>query len=172
MFKNTWNIVLEYGKNFFKWIFLAVVIGCLGGVVGSLFHIAIEHVTELRIHHNWIVYLLPVGAVVIALSYGFFKKQGALNTDRIIRAVQGEEDVPFILAPLIFFGATVTHLVGGSAGREGAALQLGGSIGYRVGKLVKLSSKALITLKTGIKQDPYITKACKMQILNTTIPNL
>lgn len=143
MIKNTASVILEYGKNFFKWIFLAVVIGCLGGVVGSLFHIAIDHVTELRIHHNWIVYLLPVGAVVIALSYGFFKKQGALNTDRIIRAVQGEEDVPFILAPLIFFGATVTHLVGGSAGREGAALQLGGSIGYRVGKLVKLSSKEL-----------------------------
>ena len=151
MFKNTAEIIAKYLKSFLKWILLSIVIGCLGGVVGSLFHIAIEQVTELRIHHTWLVYLLPFGAVVIALVYGFFKKYGALNTDRIIKAVQGEEEVSFILAPLIFFGATITHLVGGSAGREGAALQLGGSIGYRVGKLVRLSSKDLsIVVITGM----------------------
>ena len=61
------------------------------------------------------------------------------GTNNVIKSVRSEEDVPFLLAPLIFIGTTVTHLFGGSVGREGAALQLGGSIGEMTGKLIKLN---------------------------------
>lgn len=137
---------IKNGKNCLKWIVLAFTVGCLGGIVGSLFHIAIEYVTHLRLSNKWIIYCLPAGGVLIALMYGIFKKYGKLNTDRVIRALRGEDEVPFILAPLIFTGALITHLVGGSAGREGAALQLGGSIGYRVGKITGLSQKDMGTV--------------------------
>ncbi len=85
IFQNTY----EYGKTFIKWVLLAFVIGVIGGAVGSLFHIAIDYVTEVRLHNSYLVYLLPLGGIVIAGVYSLFKKCGMLNTDRIIRSVQG-----------------------------------------------------------------------------------
>ncbi len=128
----------QYIKALLKWTLLASVVGIIGGAVGSAFHISIDFVTELRSQHAWLVYLLPLGGLAIAGMYTLFKKYGRLDTNRILEAVQTEEKVPFVLAPLIFIGAVITHLLGGSAGREGAALQLGGSIGYRIGKTLKL----------------------------------
>jgi H+/Cl- antiporter ClcA len=129
---------LEYIKYFVKWTLLAIITGTLGGVIGSLFHICIDHATYIREQNPFLILLLPVGGVVIALVYNIYKKHGKLDTNRIIDSVTKDENVPFILAPLIFFSATITHLLGGSAGREGAALQLGGSIGYKVGKTARL----------------------------------
>ena len=91
------NSFIKNGKNCLKWIVLAFTIGCLGGIAGSLFHIAIEYVTHLRLSNKWIIYCLPAGGVLIALMYGIFKKYGKLNTDRVIRALRGEDEVPFIL---------------------------------------------------------------------------
>ncbi len=140
--KNTY----EYVSVFVKWVVIALITGIIGGITGSLFHIAIDSVTELRIKNEWLIYLLPLGGIIIAFVYAQSKKYGKLDTDRIIRSVQTEEGVPFILAPLIFFASTVTHLFGGSAGREGAALQLGGAIGYRIAKTARLSSGDIHTV--------------------------
>lgn len=71
--------------------------------------------------------------------YHPFRGKGKLNTNRILDAVETDERVPLTLSPLIFVSTLITHLFGGSAGREGAALQLGGSIGYNVGRLFRLS---------------------------------
>ena len=132
-----------YGKTFLKWIFLALLVGTIGGVVGSLFHISIDYVTELRAEHGWILFGLPLGGVVIAALYGLCKKAGKVDTNRVLEAVRTEEKVPFVMAPLIFASTVITHLFGGSAGREGAALQLGGSIGYRTGKIFRLGNADL-----------------------------
>ena len=131
---------LKYGKAFLKWTVLAVIIGLFGGVVGSLFHMCIDWVTEVRIHNTWFIYLLPLGGLAIILAYKLCSKFGKLNTDRVIKSVQENQNIPFILTPLIFFGATVSHLLGASVGREGAALQIGGSIGSSVGSLVRLKT--------------------------------
>lgn len=130
--------VLMYIKTFLKWILLSLIVGAAGGIVGSIFHKAVDYVTELRTAHIWIIFLLPFGGLAIAGMYRAFKSKGNIDTNRVIDSVSGKEKVPLIMLPLIFVSTVITHLLGGSAGREGAALQLGGSIGYNLGKAMHL----------------------------------
>ena len=138
----------EYIKVFLKWLIVAAVVGVIGGVIGSVFHILVENVTHLRTQNPHLIFLLPLGGVIIAAIYSFFKSKGHIDTNRVLEAVRGDKSVPIVMMPLIFISTVITHLVGGSAGREGAALQLGGSIGYNLGKLFKLSEedKHIITM--------------------------
>ena len=133
------NSSVKYIKSLFKWIFVSILVGFVGGVVGSVFHISIDVVTNLRTENSWLVFFLPVGGLLITGAYAFFRKKGKIDTNRVIESVRSDESVPLVMAPLIFFGTVLTHLFGGSAGREGAALQLGGSIGYNMGKGFKFN---------------------------------
>lgn len=130
----------KYLLTFLKWFVLAAVTGAVGGVVGALFHLSVEYVTGVRKAHSWIVFLLPVGGLVIA---GLYKLSGKkdIGTNEILDAVRSPQGVPALLAPLIFVSTVITHLFGGSAGREGAALQLGGSIAGLIGKIARLDEK-------------------------------
>lgn len=134
---------LNYIKTFLKWTLIATVIGIVGGIVGSLFHISVDLATEARTHNGWLLYLLPLGGVLIVVISKLCRAVGAMDTNKVIDAVRTNSEVSFIMAPLIFISTFITHLFGGSAGREGAALQLGGSIGYRIGKLFRLSNRDL-----------------------------
>lgn len=138
--KNTAKNTIEYIKPFFKWLFFAVVMGALGGVLGAAFHKCLDFVTQTRTHNTWLILLLPVAGIVITALYHPFRSKGKLNTNRVLDAVETDERVPLTLAPLIFISTLITHLFGGSAGREGAALQLGGSIGYNIGRLFRLGN--------------------------------
>lgn len=131
--------MLERFKNIIKWLFISVFMGALGGIFGSAFHFCIEFATHIRENNVWLIYLLPVAGVVIAALYHPFRKKGVLNTNRILSSVESDESVPLILSPLIFLGTVLTHLFGGSSGREGAALQLGGSLAYNIGRYLKLN---------------------------------
>ena len=120
------------------WLVLAAAVGLVCGGVGTAFHLSVEAVTELRGEHGWILWLLPLaGLVIVALYKGTRCEE--MGTNNVIRAVQSGEAVSPLLVPAIFLGTVLTHLCGGSAGREGAALQMGGSIGYNVGRLFRLS---------------------------------
>ena len=120
------------------WLVLAAAVGLVCGGVGTAFHLSVEAVTELRGEHGWILWLLPLaGLVIVALDKG--TRCEGMGTNNVIRAVQSGEAVSPLLVPAIFLGTVLTHLCGGSAGREGAALQMGGSIGYNVGRLFRLS---------------------------------
>lgn len=141
----------KYVKALLKWIILALCVGLVGGTIGSIFHLTIDIVTEFRAENNWVILFLPVGGVIIALLYWLSKKFGKIDTNRVLLAVKTEDGVPLIMAPLIFVSTIITHLLGGSAGREGAALQLGGSIGYNIGKLFRINKKDLhIIVMTGM----------------------
>ncbi len=131
----------EYIKTFIKWIVISSFLGLVGGSLGSLFHIAIEKVTHIREHNTYLIFLLPLGAVLITLIYRFFRSKGHIDTNRILEAARDGKKVPLVMMPLIFISTIITHLLGGSAGREGAALQLGGSLGYNIGKLLRLNDK-------------------------------
>lgn len=133
------NSSLKYIKSLLKWIFVSILVGFVGGLVGSLFHVSIDAVTNLRMENTWLIFFLPFGGLLITASYAIFKKEGKIDTNRVIESVRSSKSIPLIMAPLIFFGTVVTHLFGGSAGREGAALQLGGSIGYKFGKVFKFN---------------------------------
>ena len=120
------------------WLVLAAAVGLVCGGVGTAFHLSVEAVTELRGQHGWILWLLPLAGLVIVALYKGTRCEG-MGTNNVIRAVQSGEAVSPLLVPAIFLGTVLTHLCGGSAGREGAALQMGGSIGYNVGRLFRLS---------------------------------
>ncbi len=138
MFKENIKRLFVYIKTFCKWLVLASLVGCLGGIIGSAFHLSVDYVTELRTKHGWILFLLPLGGLIITGFYHLFRSKGHIDTNRVLEAVRSEEKVPLVMVPLIFISTVITHMLGGSAGREGAALQLGGSIGYNVGKAVHL----------------------------------
>jgi len=120
---------------FVRWTLTGLLIGAVCGAVGGLFAIAVEKVTELRQDTQWLIYLLPLGGLLIAGMYRLMKLPLSLGTDEIIRTCRTQGKVPILMAPAIFISTVLTHLLGGSAGREGAALQLGGSIGAAVGDL-------------------------------------
>ena len=137
--KNGARKIFEYIKPFLKWLFFATLMGVIGGIIGALFHKCLDIVTEIRENNFWLILLLPVAGLLITILYSPFRDKGRLNTNRVLDAVETDERVPFTLSPLIFVSTLISHLFGASVGREGAALQLGGSLGYNIGKLFKLS---------------------------------
>ena len=131
-----------YAAALLKWIVVGGLVGGVGGVVGALFHLGVNYATSVRLAHPWVLYLLPLGGLVIAGLYRLCKLEGT-GTTAVIESVHCGSDVPVLLVPLIFVSTVITHLCGGSAGREGAALQIGGGIGYRTGRLLHLGEKDL-----------------------------
>jgi len=133
--------IRKYCITFVKWITIALIVGATGGGVGALFSKAVIWVTGIRQANSWIIYLLPVGGLAIIGLYKLSKMSEDAGTNLIISSIRTNIDVPMVMAPLIFVSTVITHLLGGSAGREGAALQLGGSIGAKIGSLLKLDER-------------------------------
>lgn len=126
---------------FLKWIFMAGVVGLFAGAVGCLFNFGIEWATGMREQNGWLLFLLPAGGVAIAFIYKFCGREHDKGTNAVLAAIHNNERITILTAPLIFISSIITHLFGGSAGREGAALQLGGSIGEQVGRWFRLDDK-------------------------------
>ena len=106
---------------------LGVLIGVLGGLIGVCFAHLLSFVTNLRQTAPWLILLLPVGAIITTVLYRIFDMQDYGGTNEIILCIANQKPIRFVAAPLIFISTAITHLFGGSAGREGAALQLGGA---------------------------------------------
>ena len=121
-----------------QWLLLAVPTGLVCGAVGTAFHLSVEYVTELRAAQSWLLLCLPLAGLAIVALYKVTKCEG-VGTNNVIRAVQSGEPVSILLVPAIFLGTVLTHLCGGSAGREGAALQMGGTIGWWAGGVLHLN---------------------------------
>ena len=131
-----------YVTAMLKWLAVGALVGGVGGFVGAAFHLGVGYATQLRTGHPWVLYLLPLGGVVIVGLYKLCRLEGA-GTNAVIESVHFGKKVPTLLVPLIFVATVITHLCGGSAGREGAALQIGGGIGYRAGTLLLLGEMVL-----------------------------
>lgn len=129
-----------YLGTLLKWIAFAVATGIICGVVGSVFHIGVHHATELRMQHPWLLYCLPLAGLLIGVVYKGLKTTG-YGTNTIIDEVHTGKGISFWLLPTIFLTTMLTHLCGGSAGREGAALQMGGTIGYHAGRAFRLDDR-------------------------------
>lgn len=137
--KETFKNSVERILVLLKWIVFAGITGAVLGVVGAYFARSITFVTEVRTNHPWILYLLPLIGLVIVFVYKFENKGGGTNL--VLESVERGEEVPFRMAPMIFVATVLSHFGGASAGREGAALQLGGSIAQAIGKVFKLDEK-------------------------------
>ncbi len=131
-----------YVTALLKWLAVGALVGGVGGFVGAAFHLGVNYATNVRMTYPWVLYLLPLGGVIIAALYRLCRLEGA-GTNAVIESVHFGKKVPTLLVPLIFVATVITHLCGGSAGREGAALQIGGGIGYRTGTLLHLGEKDL-----------------------------
>lgn len=129
---------LQHSVIFLKWTVLAILTGTIVGSISILFSKAMTYVTKLRTEHDFILYFLPIGGLIVVGCYWILKVREDKGTNLILSSLSSEENVPAKVAPLIFVSTVITHLCGGSAGREGAALQLGGSLGNAIGRLIKL----------------------------------
>lgn len=132
---------LNYFVTFIRWVVLASVTGCVGGIVGTIFHKSVEFATDIRTQDDYMIFFLPLGGLLIAFIYKKCKMSDNTGTNYILDTIRTDDKVPFIIAPLIFVSTVITHLFGGSAGREGAALQLGGGIGSQIGRIFHLDDK-------------------------------
>ena len=134
--------------NILKLSALGVLVGALGGLVGAAFSHTLSFVTSLRESAPWLILLLPVGAVATALLYRIFKAKEQSSTNEIILCIAHNKPVRFIAAPLIFVCSAISHLFGGSAGREGAALQLGGASASWLSRVLKLNEDDASAIST------------------------
>ena len=127
--------------QFLKWVVISGAIGIVVGMVGTAFSYGMKAVTEMRQEYPMIILGLPVAGLVIVFLYKIAHRENDHGTNSVLAAVRSEEKLHVVTAPLIFVSTLLTHLFGGSAGREGAALQMGGSIGSGLGKLFRLSEQ-------------------------------
>ena len=134
------RLIFQSVVIFLKWVLIAGVVGAVGGLVGSTFHLSVEVVTHFREQQPWLLYLLPVSGLAIVWLYHALK-MNKVNTNAIIDSIHNGSRVPLALVPAIYLSTVITHLFGGSSGREGAALQIGGSLGNFVGRSFRLDEK-------------------------------
>ncbi|OMQ13642.1 voltage-gated chloride channel family protein [[Flexibacter] sp. ATCC 35103] len=134
----------------FKWISICVLIGILSGSASAFFLVTLEWVTQFRIQHDWIIWLLPFGGLLVGLSYYYWGESVEKGNNLLLEEYENPKSViPFKMAPLVLLGTLLTHLFGGSAGREGTAVQMGGAIADQFTKLFNLDNserKILIIL--------------------------
>lgn len=121
-----------------RWVLLGSITGVVVGVIGTMFYHGIIWATDFRTEHDYIILGLPFAGLLIVFLYRLCKDYEDKGTNLVIKSIQAGENLPITKAPLIFISTILTHLFGGSTGRESAALQMGGSIGYNLGKLFRL----------------------------------
>ncbi|GAA3559520.1 voltage-gated chloride channel family protein [Snuella lapsa] len=125
-----------------KWIFICLLLGAITGSVSAFFLLSLEWATNWRESHLWIIALLPIGGFIIGLSYYLYGNSVVKGNNLLLEEFHSPKKIiPFRMAPLVLFGTVLTHLFGGSAGREGTAVQVGGAIADRFTKLFKLSKR-------------------------------
>ena len=131
--------------DFIRILIYVAIVGLGAGALGTLFTFSVNYVIQLRVNYPWLIYFLPIGGIVIVLLYKLAKYKDA-GTDLVINSIHSEPHLPVRIGPLIFISSVITHLFGGSAGREGAALQIGGSVGSFVSKTLRLKEEDKKTL--------------------------
>ncbi|MEZ6040224.1 MAG: voltage-gated chloride channel family protein [Planctomycetaceae bacterium] len=136
-----------------KWLLLTGPVGILVGSACALFLWMLDAATNIRHGNMWLIWLLPVAGAAIGWVYHRFGTTVASGNNLVIDEIhEPGGGIPVRMAPMILIGTIVTHLFGGSAGREGTAVQIGGSIASGIGSMVPwISRKDLrVLLMTGV----------------------
>lgn len=127
--------------SFLKWVALGLIMGVVGGLIGTAFYHTLNFVTGLRQGSPWLIFLLPLGGALTVGIYYLLRLKENHGTNDIIDLVLSNKRVSFAVAPAIYLSTAITHLFGGSAGREGAALQMGGSVASTLGRALRLKNE-------------------------------
>lgn len=126
----------------FKWFLICSLLGLLAGSASAFFLVALEWATQTRESNLWIIALLPLGGLIIGMSYHLWGNSVVKGNDLLLEEFHSPRKIiPFRMAPLVLFGTILTHLFGGSAGREGTAVQVGGAIADRITRIFKLKTR-------------------------------
>jgi H+/Cl- antiporter ClcA len=138
-------IKLDFGVlllSTLKWLLISALLGGITGSASALFLSTLNWATNYREQHLWIIAFLPLAGVIIGLAYHYWGTAVVKGNNLLIEELQSPKKViPIIMAPLIFAGTIITHLFGGSAGREGTAVQIGGAFADQFTKLFKLKAR-------------------------------
>lgn len=130
-----------------KWSLISTLISLFIGSASAGFLVSLNWVTNFRENHLWIIALLPIAGLLIGLVYYYSGKDVEGGNNLIIDTIHNPKGIiPFKMAPYVYIGTIITHLFGGSAGREGTAIQMAGAIGEQFGQLFKLSKDDRVIL--------------------------
>lgn len=133
----------KYPSVFFvvKWLFITAIIGIFIGCASAFFLQTLEWATQFRESHLWIIIFLPLAGFLVGLLYHYFGKDVEAGNNLLLETIhEPKKTIPFKMAPLVYFGTMITHFFGGSAGREGTALQMAASIADQFSKPLRLSA--------------------------------
>ncbi|MBP3379415.1 MAG: chloride channel protein [Ruminococcus sp.] len=135
-------------KSFLKWSVIGILTGCIIGLAGAFFHFCSDSAEGLRIKHPWLLFLLPAAGAFIALFYKVLRYSHDQGTNLVLLAVRDNEKMGIRHAVCIFVSTVLTHLCGGSSGREGASLQIGAALGSFSGRIMKFDDddKRIMTM--------------------------
>lgn len=139
-------------RSTLRWLALLTPMALAVGSASAFFLWALDAVTLIRFANPWLLYLLPVAGLCVGLIYHLYGKSSTAGNNLLIDEIhQPGAGVPARMAPLVLIGTLVTHLFGGSAGREGTAVQMGGSIAATIARMIKLDAPSLrILLMAGV----------------------
>lgn len=123
-----------------KWLAICSVLALCIGSASSFFLITLSKTTNFREAHLWLIFLLPISGFLIGLLYHYWGKDVDAGNNLIIESIQQpSKPIPLKMAPMIYVGTILTHLFGGSAGREGTAVQMAGAIADGWSKVFRLN---------------------------------
>lgn len=141
------NIKKNFPKNILKWTIICLLVGIFSGVSSAIFLLSLEFVTKIRENNFWIIALLPIGGLLIGLLYHYYGKEVVKGNNLILEEYENPKKIiPLKMAPLVLIGTLLTHLFGGSAGREGTAVQMGAAISDQFTKIFKLDASERKTI--------------------------
>ena len=143
MLMNLKNIFLQTSK----WIFISIVIGIFSGCASAFFLVSLDWVTQFREDNISIIWLLPIAGLTIGLVYHYYGKEVTKGNNLLLEEYENPNNtIPIKMAPMVFIATLITHLFGGSAGREGTAVQMSGAIADQFTALFTLNPSDRKTL--------------------------
>lgn len=139
-------------KRSFQYALLAVAIGVLVGILDTIFGRGLLIISDIRnLHYRYLIPFLPVAGLAIAWLYQHFNKESLKGMTLVFETGQQKrEEIPLALIPLVMVTTWITHLFGGSAGREGVAVQIGATLSHALGRRCHLPENGRIMLVTGM----------------------
>ncbi len=133
---------MSQARDVIKWLTIGSLIGVLAGTAAVILLAALEWATAWREAHLWMIWLLPIGGLLSGLMYHYWGRSVEAGNNLLLEEIHDPQAaIPLRMVPLVLFGTTIAHLFGGSAGREGTAVQMGGALADRVAQLLRLGVK-------------------------------
>lgn len=142
----------DYILQLLKYFILAVIVGIIVGVIDALFGRVLIAILDFRtIHYQYLLPFLPLAGLAITAMYYYFSKLSLKGMKLVFEVGQKKTDsIPLLLIPLVMIGTWITHLFGGSAGREGVAVQIGATLSHAIGRKFNFPENGRLMLVIGM----------------------